>query len=218
MNLKKAIGVGALACGAAACGAWGAIGIAQPEGEHPGKKYVEEYMAKAADPNAMANYMKAGEKGPAHEFLALFAGEFDAVTRMWWDPAAEPMQSKGSCTNTMVMDGRFLKTEYSGDMMGIPFSGFALTGFDNNKKLFTNVWVDSMSTGIAPAFGNLDRTGTVMTLVGQMDEPNTGEMGKFYKQVFRLIDEDHHVMEMWEILYGDEFKAMEIEYTRKKSK
>lgn len=215
MSMKKVVGVGALVVGAAACGAWGAASVWQPEGEHPGKKYVEEYMARAADPNAMANYMKAGETGPAHEFLALFTGEFDSVNRMWWDPEQAPMESRGSCTNTMIMDGRFLKTEYKGDMMGIPFSGLALTGFDNNKKLFTNIWIDSMSTGIAPAYGNLDRTGTVMTLVGQMDEPNTGEIGKLYKQVFRLVDEDHHVMEMYEILYGDEFKVMEIAYTRK---
>ncbi|MCA9272526.1 MAG: DUF1579 domain-containing protein [Phycisphaerales bacterium] len=215
MNMKKAIGVGALVVGAAACGAWGAANIGQPEGEHPGKKYVEEFMAKVSDPNMMANYMKAGEPGTAHEFLALFTGEFDTTSRMWMDPAAEPMESTGSCTNTMIMDGRYLKTEYEGNIMGVPFTGFAITGYDNNRKLFTNVWIDSMSTGIAPAWGNLDQTGTVMTLVGTMDEPTTGEIGKLYKQVFRIVDEDHYVMEMWEILYGDEFKVMEIAYSRK---
>ncbi len=216
MNTKKAVGLGALIIGAACCGAWGASGALQPEGEHPGKKYIEQYMAKASDPNMMANYMKAGEPGLAHEFLALFAGTFDATNRMWMDPSQPPMESKGKCTNTMIMGGRYMQTEYEGDMMGFPFTGMALTGYDNNKKLFTNVWIDSMSTGIAPAYGNLDMTGTTMTLVGTMDEPTTGEMGKNYKQVFKLIDEDTHVMEMWEILYGDPIKVMEIEYTRVK--
>ena len=215
MNMKTMVGVGALVLAAGACGAWGAANVWQPEDEHPGKKYIAEYMAKASDPNMMANYMKAGEPGTAHEVLALFVGEWDAVNRMWMDPAGEPMESKGSCTNTMIMGGRYLQTEYKGDMMGFPFTGMALTGYDNNKKLFTNIWIDSMSTGIAPSYGNLDQSGTAMTMIGTMDEPTTGEMGKAYKQVFRIIDEDNHVMEMWEILYGDPFKVMEIQYTRK---
>lgn len=216
MSTKKLIGTGLIVAAAAAAGAWGAVSALQPEVEHPGKRYVEEFKAKAMNPDMMANYMKAGEPGAAHEFLALFVGEFEATNRMWMNPDAEPIESKGSCTNTMIMGGRFLQTQYKGDMMGFPFTGMALTGYDNNRNLFTNIWIDSMSTGIAPATGNLDESGTAMTLIGSMDEPTTGEMGKHYKQVFRLVDEDTHVMEMWEILYGDPFKVMEIEYTRKK--
>lgn len=215
MKARKLIGTVLVVCAAGAAGAWGAASALQPESEHPGKKYVEAFKAKAQDPDMMAKYMEAGKPGVAHEFLALFEGEFDAVNRMWMNPDGPPMESKASCTNTVIMGGRFLKSEYRGDMMGFAFDGMALMGYDNNKGLFTNIWIDSMSTGIAPAYGNLDESGTALTMIGKMDEPTTGEMGKHYKQVFRLVDEDTHVMEMWEILYGDPFKVMEIEYTRK---
>lgn len=214
MKSKKLIGTGVLVLAAAGAGAWGASAAFEPEDDHPGKRYVAEFKAKATNPDMMAAYMKAGEPGVAHELIALFAGEFNATTRMWMNPSQPPMESKAKSVNTMIMGGRFLETEFTGDMMGFPFTGKGLMGYDNNRGLFVNMWIDSMTTGFGIAKGNLDESGTAITFIGEMDEPTTGELGKAYKQVFRLIDEDTHVLEMWEILYGDEFKVMEIVYER----
>ncbi len=216
MNMKQIIGTGMLVALAGGMGAWGAISALQPEGEsdNPGKRYVEQMRQNAGGEEAMQAWMKAGQPGLPHEFMKNFEGEFDAVNRLWMDPSAPPMETAASCTNTMIMDGRYLKSDYEGSIMGQPFTGMGLMGFDNNKKLFTNMWIDSMSTGIATALGSFNQEGDTVTFVGAMDEPMTGEMGKSYKQVFR-VTEGGYVMEMWEILYGDPLKVMEIEYTRK---
>ncbi len=215
MNTKKAIGLGALVIGAACCGAWGAASAWQPEGEHPGKRYIEELTARASDPNAMARYMQLMEKGPGHEFLALMEGSFEATNRMWMDPAGEPMVSQGKAEHRMIMDGRYLKMTYEGDMMGMPFTGEGVFAYDNNRRAFRGTWIDSMSVGIAVSQGNMSRDGTSLNMVVEMDEPITGEMAKSFLQKWKLVDNDTIVLEMWEILYGDPFKVMEIEYTRK---
>lgn len=201
-------------CVLAGAGAGVAVVATQPEGDHPGKRYVEEFKARASGENAMAAYMEASKPGAAHEFLALFAGEFDVTSKMWMDPSAPPMESTARATSEMIMGGRYLKMHYAGDLMGMSFTGMGTTGYDNTRNLFVGTWIDSMSTGISLASGNLDQTGTVLTLVGTMDDPATGEHGKAYKQVLRWIDHDTHIFEMWEILYGEPFKVMELTYTR----
>lgn len=214
MKAKRAVGVCALVLGVAACGAWGAAGAWQPEGEHPGKRYVEELTARASDPNAMANYMKAIEKGAAHEFLALMEGTFEATNRVWMDPAGEPIVSKAKAEHRMIMDGRYLKMTYEGDMMGMPFTGEGVFAYDNNRRAFRGTWIDSMSTGIAVSQGNMSRDGASLNMVVEMDEAITGEMAKSFLQKWKLADDGTIVLEMWEILYGEPFKVMEITYER----
>lgn len=212
MNAKKSMCVCAVVVGAAACGAWGVVG--QPETEHPGKRYVEQFKARASAPDAMDKYMKSLEPGPAHEFLALMAGTFEATNRVWMVQGQPPTESKASAVHTMIMDGRYLKLEYAGDMMGMAFTGEGVFAYDNNRRAFRGTWIDSMSTGIAVSQGNMNEAGDTLTMLVEMDEAMTGEMAKSFMQKWKLVDEDTIVMEMWEVLYGDPFKVMEIEYTR----
>lgn len=171
-------------------------------------------MARASDPAGMDKYIKSVEPGPAHEFLALFAGTFEATNRVWMDPAGQPMESAAKAVHTMIMDGRYLQMEYEGLFMGEPFTGKGTFAYDNNRRAFRGTWIDSMSTGIAVSQGNMSRDGTTLTMLVEMDEPITGEMSKSFMQKWKLADKDTIVLEMWEILYGDPFKVMEIEYKR----
>ena len=45
------------------------------------------------------------------------------------------------------MGGRYLHGMFKGTAMGQPFEGASVSGYDNTKKKYFNVWVDSMSTG-----------------------------------------------------------------------
>jgi hypothetical protein len=53
-------------------------------------------------------------------------------------------------------------------------------------------------------------------MFGTMDEPMTGEMGKTVKYVTRFIDDNTFKFEAWEVMYGSDFIAFEITYTRAK--
>jgi len=103
-----------------------------------------------------------------------------------------------------------------GAMKPVPMNGLGLTGYDNNRKLYSMMWTDSMSTGFHTGSGNLSQDGKTMTIFGTMDEPMTGEIGKMVRYTTRVISPDRFVFEIHEVLYGDPFKVVEIQYTRRK--
>ncbi len=181
-----------------------------------GKKLADSIRAAASDPAAMAKWQEMMQTGPAHEFLQQsFVGEWDLEIKMWMDPQGEPMASKGTATVESMFDGRFVRERVEADMMGQPWQGEGTTGYDNAKKQFVSTWMDSMGTGIMLMKGSISPDGKTLTFIGDMDEPMTGEMGKAIRISITVESKDRHRMEMFEILYGDPIKVMELTYTRR---
>jgi hypothetical protein len=56
-------------------------------------------------------------------------------------------EKHATCTNTMILGGRYQQSMIKGNMMGMPFEGMGLLGYDNAQKLFYSTWVDNMGTG-----------------------------------------------------------------------
>ena len=99
-------------------------------------------------------------------------------------------------------------------MMGMPFKGMGLTTFDNFRKQYVGSWADSMGTSILHMTGSMSPDGKTQTMFTQMDEPTMGEIGKTVKYVTRFVDDNTMNFEAWEVQYGNDFKAFEIEYKR----
>lgn len=182
----------------------------------------KEGAKKAALPSQeemMKRWQEAMTPGDAHKALEQFVGEWDAATRMWVEgPQKPPMESSGTSSSTMVLGGRFLRQDFSGQMMGMPFTGVGFTGYDNFKKKYVGSWMDSMSTSLATMEGTFDTAGKVLTTWGKMDEPMTGEKDKTIKYVLRILSPDKHVFEAYDLVgTKSEFKAFEITYTRRKN-
>ena len=84
--------------------------------------------------------------GPEHEMLKKDVGTWDATVEMFMAPGAPPAVSKG--TETVTMLGGFWQVgEFKSEMIGQPFEGQGITGYDPAKKKFVGTWVDTMSTG-----------------------------------------------------------------------
>lgn len=164
-------------------------------------------------------WQEAMTPGDAHKALEQFVGEWDAVTRVWMEgPGKPPAESTGSSSSTMALGGRFLRQDFTGQMMGMPFTGVGFTGYDNIKKKYVGSWMDSMSTALATMEGTFDTSGKVLTTFGKMDDPTTGERNKTIKYVLRIISPDKHVFEAYDLVgTKSEHKAFEITYTRRKS-
>lgn len=194
----------------------GSVALAlQQDPAETGKKVADELRSAMQDPGAMQRWQETTRPGPAHEFLTqAFVGEWETQMKMWMDPQGEPMTSKGSATVEELFDGRYIRETFKGEFMGQAFEGHSITGFDNNKKLFVTSWIDSMSTGIMEMKGSVSPDGKRLTFIGEMDEPMSGEMGKAFKLVITVDSADEHTMEMFEILYGDPIRMMEVRYTR----
>lgn len=174
---------------------------------------------------AMAGYMKSIKPNERHKYLEQLAGDWETTMQVFTASGAKPIETKGTSKNEMIHGGRFLKMDTTGalKMPGpdgktteVPMVGLGLMGFDNNRKLYTFMWTDTLNTGMLLAKGNLSQDGEAMTLFGEMDEPLTGEMGKPVRYVTRIIDKDHYTFEISEVIYGEPFKVVQIDYSRKK--
>lgn len=162
----------------------------------------------------MKAMMAAATPGESHQMLAKSAGTWTGTVTMWMQPGAPPTVSQAQATNEMIMGGRYLKSTNSGNVMGMPFEGVGITGYDNVKKQFVNSWIDNMGTGIMTLTGTWDAASKSIVYTGSEPDPATGKDTPV-KEVWRFVDDDNQVMEMYSVMDGKEVKSMEIKYTRK---
>jgi hypothetical protein len=149
----------------------------------------------------------------SHAHLCPLAGEWSAECKMWMDPAAEPMVSKGTMKCMPVFDGRFFKSEFKGEMMGQPFTGYGYMGFNNTTKKYENMWMDSMTTAMVMTTGEASSDGKTITVTGTMDDCMTNEKCAI-KYVWNIIDDNHNTMTMYRTVEGKEIREGVISYTR----
>jgi hypothetical protein len=87
-------------------------------------------------------------------------------------------------------------------------------GYDNLKKVFQSSWVDNMSTGIMYMEGKWDDATRSVVFTGKCTNPASGkEMN--VREVYKIVDDNTHVMEMYQMENGTEYKSMEMKMTRK---
>ncbi|MEJ2617463.1 MAG: DUF1579 domain-containing protein [Ignavibacteriaceae bacterium] len=164
----------------------------------------------AAQQQAWMEYMTPG---PMHEMMAKTAGDWKTTIKYWMDSSGDPMVSEGTSKSEMILGGRYLKETSNSTVMGMPMEGISITGYDNSTKEFTSVWIDNMGTGTTVAKGTYDEETKTITLYGSMVDPMTGKDTK-YREVINIVDDNHHVFEMYVDQDGQEVKNMEVEYTR----
>ncbi len=162
----------------------------------------------------MEVYTKLATPGPQHKLLASMVGTWTTKTKSWMDPNQPPMESDGSCDHRMLLEGRFLRQECAGDMMGQPFTGIGLNGYDNHTNKYVSTWMDSMGTGIYFFEGTASADGKTITQESSYDDPIEGHLK--LRAVTKIVDENSHFFEMFSTgKSGKEAKMMAIMYTRK---
>ncbi|HEY6435953.1 MAG TPA: DUF1579 domain-containing protein [Ignavibacteriaceae bacterium] len=166
------------------------------------------------DPAMMKAWQESMTPGPMHEMLASRVGTWKAEVKMWMDPSQPPTTSEATTVCEAMLGGRYFKSTHTGMMMGMPFEGFEISGYDNVKKEFFNVWMDNMGTGIMVSTGTYDEATKTLTFTGKMTEPMGKEMS--VREVVKATDNDHSTFEMYMDMGGKEIKNMEINYTRVK--
>ena len=179
---------------------------------------AEEKVEKKAEvsPEEMAKKMEVAAKpGAEHKALDALVGDWNTEVKLWNDPKSAPTVTKGTAKGSWVLNGRFVQEDFQGEFMGKPFKGLAFIGYDNTKKKFNNVWMDDLHTAMFTSEGNADAGNKVITVQGAYDCPITGEKNKRMKQVIRIVSNDKHVYEMYDLSQGQDVKTMEITYTRK---
>ncbi len=161
--------------------------------------------------------IEAGIPGEMHEHLAERVGVWNGECTMWMYPGAEPMTSTCTYTISPMMDGRFVKGELSGEMPGMgPYNGFGITGFDNVSEKFQGTWIDNHGTGMMIGTGELSADGKTLEWEFKYNCPVT-KKPVVMREIERYTGKDAMTLEMHGVMPGsdEEFKMMEIKFTRK---
>jgi hypothetical protein len=163
----------------------------------------------------MEAYMKAGTPGAPHRALAATVGTYDLKIKSWHAPGTPPMEDTGTATRSMALGGRVLVEEVSSSMMGMPYTGQAMMGFDNVTGKYWSTWNDSMSTGIMVTEGTCDVEKTSCAFTGSWNDPIKKAPVKA-RMTTRRTSPTTEVFEMYGPgKDGKEMKMMEITYTKK---
>jgi hypothetical protein len=171
----------------------------------------------------MKQMVEMGKLNENHKLLSNMDGTWNYTVKMWMnpDPNAKPQESKGTATRKGVMGGRYVVMDVTGKMQmpdetgkmkDMQFKGMGVEGYDNVKQKFVASWIDNMGTGIQFSDGTYDPATKTLTYTSEI-EMMPG-MKVPVREVLKLADKDHMMLEWYETRGGQEKKTMEIAYTR----
>lgn len=100
------------------------------------------------------------QAGNEHEWLASLAGEYNAKV------GGMMGESDGTSHVQSSLGGLWNIARFEGTIMGQPFSGIEILGFDPLKKKYVSVWVDSMTPLLVTTEGAYDADTKTLTMRG----------------------------------------------------
>lgn len=164
-------------------------------------------------------WITASTPGEPHKRLEPLVGTWDAAVRHWEVPGAPPQSDAGVTVNSMILGGRYLRSEFAGTIAGVPFEGVNTWGYNNLTGKYESTWICNAATEITFETGACDATGRVFTMIGEYYDASTGGKTKIVnREVITLHSADRYITEFFEPgPDGKEFKSMEIVYTRRKN-
>lgn len=175
--------------------------------------------ADASMPDANAAWMANALPNEHHARLDAYVGEWDVTVRFWTAPGMPPQVNQGTSEIKWILDGRFLQENFQsvmqmGENQPETFRGFGLTGYDNIKQRYVGIWADTMSTAVIESIGQFNESTGGLVLNSEFDDPMTGEPTTMRTEL-RQIGEDELLMEAYKPIGDQDFKCLEITYTRR---
>ncbi len=101
-----------------------------------------------------------------HSLLSLLAGEWEGITRIWFEPDKLASETPDQATMQLILDGRFLVHNYRSSFDGQVIEGQATYGYDIGTGKLQCAWVDSFHTGTLIMFSEGRRTEKGFSVLG----------------------------------------------------
>jgi hypothetical protein len=172
--------------------------------------------AKPADePEAMDRL--ASQPGPEHERLARLVGEFTTESTLTMAPNQPGTKSTGHATISMILGGRFLqiqesgelKVEMNGQMLSMPYEAIKTLGYNNGSRKYESSWLWSNETSIMTMKGQSKDDGKTVECQATFD--NEAGLSESLIATFIFTDADHFST----TIKTNDGPAMQTVYTRK---
>lgn len=162
------------------------------------------------DSAAMAHMMELAQPGPEHERLEALVGTWDVTFR---SPMPE-MTFTATAENRMILGGRFLASEVSGTVNGMPAEALTIMGFDRGPGVYTAVGFDTFGTFYVTGAGPWNEAERRAALAGAYEDPVTGH-AHVYEFVWTVPAPDRYT---WSVVFldgGTRQTVMEGDYRRR---
>jgi len=152
--------------------------------------------------------------GPVHERLSDLAGKWDVAIQ--YKLGEKVQDGKATCEAKWILDGRFLQQDYHSRFQGKPFHVLQILGYDNQKKKFIELMMDTMSTSVLHNEGEISEDGKVITNQGESRDPMTKKPIKLRTR-YTISDRDHFTLEWYRVDEGGkEEKTVTLRHSRTK--
>ena len=151
--------------------------------------FAQDMKKQEDQKKAMEAYMKAAAVTENHHFLAKYAGDWKVEVTYWMAPGEPPTKSTATFKGEMMLDGRYLEMTFNGFMLGRPFNGIQLVGFDNMEQKYNTLWIDNTSTNFFITKGT--REGKVLSETGEWPDPVTGAVVPVKARTTWISDDEY---------------------------
>lgn len=156
--------------------------------------------------------------GAGQKLMEQYVGEWDVIKTIS-PPGRDPVRTEGTCRQTMMHGGKFLRSEFVfKEKDGSETNGLGILGYDSATDLFNSVWTDSRSTRISLRQSQGKFDGVRIMLYSKVLEGNPeGRKSRTIAQLEeggrKLIHRQYNPGPD-----GKEFVIMELMLTRKETK
>jgi hypothetical protein len=165
--------------------------------------------ASAIPPEAMARMAP----GQMHAKLKPLIGTWNMTGKFRMSADAPWQELNATVEREWILGERFIEEEVESEVMGQPFEGKGIIGYDNTRQVFTMVWVENMSTGTWVSTGRME--GNTLVFEGENSDAMTGEKSKWGKSVLDLSSDKHTFKGYAKDSSGKEYQNMEMVETKK---
>jgi hypothetical protein len=162
-----------------------------------------------------STYEPRSAPGAGQKFLARFVGDWD-VLKTFYPKSGNPFRMKGECRQTMIHEGRFLRSEFVFGQGETKTTGLGIVGFEPASGTFTSVWTDSRATRMSLRQSEGPFNGSEIVLFGRSLSAG-GKESPRSRTVTRLEDEGRKIVHRQYALgpNAQERLVMELALTRK---
>lgn len=159
----------------------------------------------------MSTKFETSLKEGIHNQLKSLEGNWEGITRVWFEPGILADESPCKGTFKSILDGRFLLHEYKGSLEGKPVEGLALYGCSLPDGTLQSAWVDSFHNGTNIMFSTNNTMAAPFSVLGKYgEEPSWG-----WRTVINHENENKLIITMYNIAPGgNDEKAVETVYER----